>query len=94
MKIIISANSDPTKFMHDEVAHLHAFLAWMQSQNSCLIDSLLLGRQRIHCLEMKASTMLALHLFNSFMRATTLCQMDHMKAASFPTQSISHIWDH
>ena len=62
-----------------KVAHLHALLAWIQSQNLCLIDSLVLERQNTHCLEIEASAMRALHSLT----ATILCQIDHINATSF-----------
>ena len=37
-----------------KVGHHQTLCAWMQSQNLCLTDSLILGRQKTFCLEMKA----------------------------------------
>ena len=69
-----------------KVAHRQALWARMQSQTLCLIDSLKLGRQKIHCLEMDASVICTLH---SFM-VTALCQIDHMKATSLPNPTGTH----
>ena len=44
-----------------QVAHHQTRWAWMQSQNLCLTNSLVLGRQKMHCLETKAGAMWAPH---------------------------------
>ena len=73
-----------------KVAHLQALLTWMQSQNLCLTDSLVLDIQNEHCLEIEAGAIIALHSFT----ATVLCQIDQMKAASLPDRNGSYTWDH
>lgn len=71
-----------------KVAQRQARLVYMQSQNLCLIDSLMFGRQQTHCLMIETRAMCAalLHLLTT----TALCQMDHMKAASLLKQVGSH----
>ena len=71
------------------VAQSQALRACMQSQNLCLTDSLVLGRQNTHCLEMNADAIRVLHSLT----ATTLCQMDQINTAYLLERRRSHTWD-
>lgn len=78
MEAFVIDDSNTTKLMHDVNGPSPSppSLNVVPSLNAILV----FGRQKTHCLEMDAGVMRALHsLF-----ATALCQMDQMKATSFP----------
>ena len=83
------AGSNSAQFVHNIGGPPPNLLACIQFQNLCLNHSLVLGRQKIYCLEMLADTIRALQSFT----ATALCQMDQMKATQFPLHRGSHTCD-
>ena len=70
--VLTSHNSSMMKVVRHQAVH-----AWIQSQNSCLTSSLVLGRQKMYCLEMKTRAMQALRLLTKI----ALCQRGHIKGS-------------
>ena len=92
IKTIIVARSHPTKFLHNvggpppRSPSLDAIPKLVFNRFTTVV----LGRQKMHCFEMEAGAIRALHSLT----ATALCQIDQMNAASLPERLGSHTWDH